>query len=213
MAVEIFTDWDFSGTTSGRLEQDYSSIGDFWNDKVSSIKVYSDTWEFFEHVNFQGRSFRLGQGSYPRLDDGWNDVVSSIKKVGTNSTPIPSSNNIGQRVLDLSNAERAKVGAPPLRFDAQLTAAAQTHTNLMVQYNQLSHQLPGEPSLGDRVRQAGYGWSGVAENIAQGQRSPEAVLQSWMASQGHRQNLLNPNYRDLGVGYANNYWTQVFGRQ
>ncbi|NJM68317.1 MAG: hypothetical protein HC851_22950 [Acaryochloris sp. RU_4_1] len=205
MAVEIFTDWDFSGTTSGRLDQDYPSIGDFWNDKASSIKVYSDTWEFFEHVNFQGRSFRLGQGSYPRLDNGWNDVISSIKKVGI------SQNNVVQRVLDLSNAERAKVGAPPLRFNAQLTAVAQAHTNLMVQYNQLSHQLPSEPSLGDRVSQAGYRWSGIAENIAQGQQTPEAVLQSWMNSPHHRDNLLNPKYRDLGVGYANNYWTQDFG--
>lgn len=213
MAVEIFTDWDFSGTTSGRLDQDYSSIGNFWNDKVSSIKVYSDTWEFFEHANFQGRSFRLNPGSYPRLDNGWNDVISSIKKVGANSSPTPLPNQIAQRVLDLSNAERARAGVPPLRLNAQLMAAAQTHTNLMVQRNQLSHQLPGEPSLGDRVSQTGYRWSGVAENIAQGQQTPEAVLQSWMNSTGHRNNLLNPNYRDLGVGFANNYWTQVFGNQ
>lgn len=213
MSVEIFTDWDFSGTTSGQLNQDYSYIGNFWNDKVSSIKVYSDTWEFFEHANFQGRSFRLGQGFYPRLDSSWNDVISSIKKVGNNSSPTPSPNNIVQRVLDLSNAERARVGAPALRLNNQLIASAQAHTNLMAQHNQLSHQLPGEPTLGDRIAQAGYRWSAIAENIAQGQQTPEAVLQSWMNSTGHRNNLLNPNYQDLGVGYANNYWTQNFGRQ
>lgn len=211
MSVEIFADWDFSGTTSGHLDQDYSYIGNFWNDKISSIKVYSDTWEFFEHANFQGRSFRLSQGFYPRLDNGWNDVISSIKRVGTGSSPAPSS--IVQRVFDLTNIERSQVGSPPLRLNSQLITAAQAHTNLMAQHNTLNHQLPGEPSLGDRIAQAGYRWSAIAENIAQGQQTPEAVLQSWMNSTGHRNNLLNPNYQDLGVGYANNYWTQNFGRQ
>ncbi|MGA7936518.1 MAG: CAP domain-containing protein, partial [Kovacikia sp.] len=79
-------------------------------------------------------------------------------------------------------------------------------------YNQLSHQLPGEPGFSDRFIQAGYRWSAAAENVAQGQQTPEAVVQSWMNSPHHRDNLLSPGYQDLGVGYANNYWTQDFGR-
>lgn len=126
-------------------------------------------------------------------------------------TPPPS-NSIAQRVLDLTNLERSRAGVGPLRLNAQLNAAAQAHTDLMVRYNRLDHQLPGEPSLGDRISQAGYRWSGIAENIAQGQRTPEDVVASWMSSPPHRANLLAAGYQDLGVGYANGYWTQNFGK-
>jgi uncharacterized protein YkwD len=211
--MEIFTDCNFSGTTSGSLDQDYSSIGDFWNDKISSIKIYSGVWEFFEHVNYQGRSFRLQPGNYPVLSEGWNDVISSFKQFqGGPSVPPPPGGAVAQRILDLTNLERSRVGAPALRLDSQLIVAAQTHTDLMVQHNQMSHQLPGEPSLAGRVSQTGYRWSAVAENIAWGQQTPEHVVSDWMNSPGHRLNLLDPKYQHLGVGYANNFWTQVFGR-
>lgn len=211
MAIEIFTDSNFSGTTSGSLNQSYSSIGDFWNDKISSIKIYSGTWEFFEHVNYQGKSFRLHPGNYSALTNEWNDVISSFKQVdGSDVTPQPG--DIPQKILYLTNVERSRVGAPPLSLNSQLTVAAQTHNDLMVKYNQLSHQLPGEASLAGRVSQTGYRWGGVAENVARGQQTPEQVIASWMNSPGHRSNLLDPNYQHLGVGYGNYFWTQVFGK-
>lgn len=120
--------------------------------------------------------------------------------------------DIAQRVLDLSNAERSRAGAPALSLHPQLTAAAQHHSDLMMQHNQMTHQLSGEPEMGDRISQAGYRWGGVAENVAHGQTSPEDVLSSWMNSPGHRKNLLNPEYQHLGVGFANNFWTQKFAR-
>ena len=61
MSVEIFVDSQFSGTASGSLDQDYSYVGDFWNDKISSIKVYSGTWEFFEMQTSKGEVFSLHQ--------------------------------------------------------------------------------------------------------------------------------------------------------
>jgi uncharacterized protein YkwD len=128
-----------------------------------------------------------------------------------NNSAEPNNSFIA-RVIELSNIERSKVGVGPLRYNAQLTAAAQAHTELMVRYNQLSHQLPGEPPFSDRFKQAGYNWSAAAENIAQGPGTPEAAVQMWIASAPHRANLLNPAYQDLGVGYINNYWTQDFGR-
>ena len=62
MTIEIFTDANFSGKTSGNIDRDLAWIGDAWNDQISSIKVYADTWEFFEHTDFQGRSFQLAPG-------------------------------------------------------------------------------------------------------------------------------------------------------
>ncbi|MBD2092473.1 CAP domain-containing protein [Microcoleus sp. FACHB-1515] len=127
-------------------------------------------------------------------------------------SPQPSSGggDIAQRVLDLTNAERSRAGAPPLSLHPQLMAAAQHHTNLMVQHNQLTHQLPGQPDFSERISQAGYARGYAAENIAQGQTSPEQVMSSWMNSPGHRENLLNPKFQHLGVGFANNFWTQKF---
>lgn len=212
MSVEIFTDSNFSGTKSGPIEQDSASVGNFWNDKISSIKIYSGTWEFFEHVNYQGRSFRLHPGNYSALSRDWNDVISSFKQVGEIASPAPSEGGIDQRILYLTNVERSRVGSSALSLNSRLMAAAKTHTDLMIKANQLSHQLPGEPSLGGRILQTGYQGSAIAENIAQGQQTPEQAMSSWMNSPGHRANLLEPKYQHLGVGYGNNFWTQVFGK-
>jgi uncharacterized protein YkwD len=130
------------------------------------------------------------------------------------SAPQPLNNNIVNKVLELTNIERSKAGLPPLRLNPQLTAAAQTHSENMARSKSISHQLPGELSLGDRISRAGYKWSAIAENVAGGQKTPELAVSAWInevpPNDGHRRNILNPNYRELGVGYSNNYWTQDF---
>jgi uncharacterized protein YkwD len=130
------------------------------------------------------------------------------------SVPQPLNNNIVNRVLELTNIERNKASLPPLRLNPQLTTAAQTHSENMARSKSISHQLPGELSLGDRISRAGYKWSAIAENVAGGQKTPELAVSAWInevpPNDGHRRNILNPNYRELGVGYSNNYWTQDF---
>ncbi len=135
-----------------------------------------------------------------------------------------SSNQFDQRILELVNEERAVVGLDPLAIDSQLDQAANLHNDEMVQADSMSHKLPGEASLGDRVSATGYEWSGVAENIAAGHATPEEVVDDWLNSPGHRGNILNPEYTEIGVGYENapddnnsiedsdTYWTQVFGK-
>lgn len=81
MSIQIFVDSQFSGATSGSLDQDYPYVGDFWNDKISSIKVDSGTWEFFEDANFQGSSFLLTPGEYAWIGDEWNDRISSFRQI------------------------------------------------------------------------------------------------------------------------------------
>ena len=215
MSVEIFVDSNFSGTTSGTLDQDYSYIGDFWNDKISSIKVYSGTWEFFENANFQGRSFRLGPGEYPSFNNKMNDTISSFKKADGSSAP--STSGVLKRILDLTNMERSKVGLPPLTFNSKLAAAAQKHSQSMAMQDFFDHR-----QMVERVKAEGYQYSRVGENIIAGNPTPEAAMQGWMKSPGHRANILNPEFRELGVGYYvlendqgnvnyKHYWTQVFG--
>jgi uncharacterized protein YkwD len=117
----------------------------------------------------------------------------------------------------LVNKQRAAHGLPPLRASAQLTRAAQGWSDEMVGRRTFSH---GSDFAG-RISNAGYDWAAAAENIATGLATPRAVVRAWMADPIHCQNILNPSYRDLGVGVnghpvagaasAPATWTQDFG--
>jgi uncharacterized protein YkwD len=63
----------------------------------------------------------------------------------------------------------------------------------------------------DRAEEVGYSSNGFGENIARGQETPEEVVAAWMNSSGHRANLLNASWKDIGVGFENDYWVQTFG--
>lgn len=121
------------------------------------------------------------------------------------------------QVIALTNARRENRGCNPLRARRALGRAAQKHTNKMADRDQLSHQLPGEPSLGARVTREGYRWSLVGENVLVGPTTARAAVRAWMSSAPHRRNILNCRYRHIGVGIATAgsgrvYWTQVFGK-
>jgi uncharacterized protein YkwD len=121
------------------------------------------------------------------------------------------------RVLELTNAERAKAGLPPLTLSTQLSQAAQQYSQVLATDACFAHTCGPVPEMIQRDAEAGYtGWTAVGENIAAGYPSPEAVVAGWMASPGHRANILNPDYHELGVGLAGGgkfgaYWTQEFG--
>jgi uncharacterized protein YkwD len=118
-------------------------------------------------------------------------------------------------VVDLVNARRAEAGCPAVRSNDKLTAAARAHSADMAARNYFSHVTPEGVKFSTRISDAGYRWSGAAENIAKGQRTPAEVMNSWMNSTGHRANILNCGFKDLGVGvaadaYGSLVWTQNF---
>ncbi|MEU4425741.1 CAP domain-containing protein [Actinoplanes sp. NPDC024001] len=118
-------------------------------------------------------------------------------------------------VIKLVNAERKKAGCGTLAGESRLHAAAQKHSELQAEKNTMSHQLPGEAGMGDRVTAEGYRWGGVAENVAAGYTTPASVMDGWMNSPGHKANILNCGYKHIGVGVAKSskgtlYWTQNF---
>lgn len=115
------------------------------------------------------------------------------------------------RVLQLTNYYRQQQGLHPLQFNSSLNSAAQAHSNYMAEHGDLCHRCPPGSSPAYRARQYGYRSGYVGENIAQGYRSADDVVTGWMNSSGHRENILNPNYRDMGIGFNNYYWTQVLG--
>jgi len=97
-------------------------------------------------------------------------------------------------------------------LNSQLNQAATNHANDMTTNNFFSHTGSDGSNVGTRVTRTGYNWSTVGENIASGYRSAQEVHDGWMNSSGHRANILNSNYTQIGIARSGNIWVQVFGR-
>ncbi|WP_405014510.1 sigma-70 family RNA polymerase sigma factor [Kitasatospora sp. NBC_01539] len=127
----------------------------------------------------------------------------------------PTALGIKQQVLKLVNEERSKAGCTPVEADAALETAAQRHSDDMAARNFFDHTNPDGQGPQPRIDAAGYKWSSWGENIARGQADAAAVMNSWMNSPGHRANILNCGFTDLGVGVhlgtGGPWWTQDFG--
>jgi uncharacterized protein YkwD len=82
----------------------------------------------------------------------------------------------------------------------------------MLQQDYFSHTSQDGRSFSDRVDETPYEGFPSGENIALGQRDPESVMSSWMSSDGHRNNILSERSTEIGIGYVDGYWVQVFGR-
>lgn len=135
----------------------------------------------------------------PETNDNINTAISSYE----------------QKVAELVNVEREKAGLPALKLDTSISNVARLKSKDMADNNYFAHQSPTYGSAGNMLSQYGIKWSAWGENIASGQRTPEAVVSAWMNSSGHRANILSSNYSKIGVGYVTNsngtpYWTQMF---
>ena len=126
-----------------------------------------------------------------------------------------NSRSMEQQVVSLVNAERAKHGLNPLKENWELSRVARFKSEDMSAKNYFSHTSPTYGSPHQMIRDFGITYRASGENIAAGQTSAQSVFNSWMNSSGHRQNILSPNYTEIGVGYADggsygHYWTQMF---
>lgn len=143
-------------------------------------------------------------------------AVSAALGLGASTGQVAADPSYEQQVITLTNQERAAHGCGALTQHAALTTAARGHTNDMATRNEMTHQGANGSDAGDRVRQAGYPATTWAENIAYGQATPQEVVDDWMASPGHRENILDCQLTEIGVGHVVNkqgvpYWTQDFG--
>lgn len=120
-----------------------------------------------------------------------------------------------KEVIRLVNIERKKHGISPLTEDWELCRVARIKSADMKTNNYFSHTSPTYGSPFDMMRSFGIKYKSAAENIAKGQKTPDAVVKSWMNSSGHRKNILNEKYTHIGVGYEKkgNIWTQMFIRK
>lgn len=132
----------------------------------------------------------------------------------TNNTTTAVS-SYEQKVVELVNVERQKAGLPALKLDTAMSNVARMKSKDMATNNYFAHQSPTYGSAGDMLTKYGIKWSAWGENIASGQKTPEAVVTAWMNSSGHRANIMSTNFSRIGVGYVTNsngtpYWTQMF---
>lgn len=130
--------------------------------------------------------------------------------------PSPDA-SVAEQVLELTNSNRAANGAAPLTLNPQLTAAAQAFAEAMATQGFFDHTAPDGSTPGDRIIATGYDPYTWGENIAYGYKTADAVMQGWMNSSGHRANILNGSFKEIGIGYALSgstaYWVQDFGAQ
>jgi len=148
---------------------------------------------------------------------GYGDEVRAEVSRQAITVPIP------WQVIELTNVERLREGLPPLAYNLRLEQSAQGHSQAMADDHFYDHVNPLTGSqFQDRITAAGYGWFTCAENIAAGYVDAQDVVTGWMNSPGHRANILNGDYREIGTGYAyvdpdpqnyKTFWTQNFGAQ
>lgn len=128
---------------------------------------------------------------------------------------IDNVKNVENAVLLQVNQERQKAGLKPLEMDWELARVARLKSQDMAQKNYFSHTSPTYGSPFDMMKQFGINFKAAGENIASGQTTPNDVMAAWMKSQGHRENILKPEFTHLGVGYYRggsygHMWTQMF---
>ncbi|WP_344104115.1 CAP domain-containing protein [Nocardiopsis rhodophaea] len=137
---------------------------------------------------------------------------SSASAGPSSAAPSGGSSAKASEVVSLVNAERASAGCGPLRVDDRLTTASQKHSEDMATRDYVAHETPEGKTPKDRAAEAGYtAWGG--ENVAGGYSSAQAVMEGWMNSKNHRENILNCDFKAIGVGEADGRWTQNFGQK
>jgi uncharacterized protein YkwD len=153
--------------------------------------------------------------------DTW--IVLAVPLSAPRATDAPA---VSQRVLELVNQARGRPrwcgrksfnATTPLKLSAALADAALTHSLDMATRDYFDHQGLDGSTPASRVTHAGYAWRVVGENIAAGPATPEEVVQGWLQSAAHCENLMDPRFTDMGVAYVVNrknssviLWTQVF---
>jgi uncharacterized protein YkwD len=142
--------------------------------------------------------------------------------------PAPADlGEVSRRVLQLTNEARAHPrrcgatpygAAPPLAMSAQLSQAALAYAHDMATWGYMNHTGRDGSSPAQRITRSGYRWSEVGENLASGVMTADEVVTGWLGSPEHCANLMDPLYRQVGVGYAVNphdqrgvYWAMELG--
>lgn len=150
----------------------------------------------------------------PNQDQDQNQNQNQDQKQGTAENEL---DEYEAQVAALVNEERAAAELPALTVNKELSQVAEKKAMDMRDHNYFSHTSPTYGSPFDMMKKFGITYHSAGENIARGQKTPQSVMDSWMTSQGHKENILNAKYTEIGIGYVtdskgNTYWVQMFIR-
>jgi uncharacterized protein YkwD len=149
-------------------------------------------------------------------------AVPRLSELTRVSEPLADLGGVRTGTLARVNDARRRADRPPVAASPSLDAAAQRYAEEMLRGRFYSHQSPAGETAGDRAAAVGYGpISYLGENIAKGLFSPDEVVERWLGSRGHRQNILHPMAAEMGIGVAFGdtpdgfqvLWVQMFGRR
>ena len=132
-------------------------------------------------------------------------------------TQVDDISALEKEVIRLVNVERAKAGRSALSENKELSRVARIKSNDFINNNYFSHNSPTYGTPFEMLKKFGISYTAAAENIARGQGTAINVMNTWMNSSGHRANILDSTYNQIGVGVAKDnkgtlYWTQLFIR-
>lgn len=173
----------------------------------------NDCWDTQITKNHCGECGKVCADSEACIDGGCVEISTRPEVVG-----VLSETNIGRGVQQDCGIHGLKNAVGTVQLNDELMLAAQNHSDDMAANNFMEHTGSDGSSPGDRARATNYVGSTIGENIARGYRTPKAVVQAWIDSDGHCQNMMNGVYTELGVGFAMSpmtgefFWTQLFGR-
>ena len=145
-------------------------------------------------------------GVYQRGSDTWLVLASANVTPAISQAPI-----LATRALQLVNEVRARgarcgqrsfAPAPPVKLSDTLAGVAFGHATDMARHNYFEHEDLTGRSPADRVRAVGYQEKLVGENIAYGPKSADEVVQGWLDSPGHCENIMDPRFAEMGIAYA-----------
>jgi uncharacterized protein YkwD len=144
-------------------------------------------------------------------------VIGVVSSLAAQETAPFKLTDTEKAILELTNAARKEHDLPPLKANPTLTTCARLHSANMASQKKMSHTLDGKTPF-DRVDASGYAFKRAGENVAYGKGpvSVKVIFQGWMDSPGHRKNILNRDFTEIGLGMGTNgdraYYTQVFAK-
>ena len=190
----------------------------YMNNKVLNLNGYTINSNNYYKLRDLGKELDIAiiwNGKRNMIEIRTDLTYSQGEKLEKELNEASKVSSFESEVIDLVNKERSKRGLRRLEKDNNLVKAARDKSSDMFINKYFSHISPKFGKTSNLLDKRGISYGYMGENIAKGHRSPKQVVDAWMKSPGHRANILNPNYRKIGVGLyedksGTKYWTQVF---
>ncbi|WP_173918349.1 CAP domain-containing protein [Halobacillus sp. Marseille-Q1614] len=191
--------------TLDRETYDYNRVS-FGNKDVGDKRVVEDMYLRGNNFPDEGRGPIL-----PRGERGIEEPNAN-QRVERDNQGQQVLSEAEEHVIELTNEARESQGLEPLSINQQVAEVAQMKSEDMAKNNYFAHSSPTYGSPIQMLQSQNVDFQRAAENIAYGIQTPEEVVDGWMNSPSHRRNILDPNLKEIGVGYVENghYWTQLF---